>query len=211
MFAYSIMSILFEFIWVFMMFAYEIFVAFTGAYFMFAYSIMSILFAFTWGFRMFICCIYIGILDVCLQYILCIYGGILDVCLWILHLHGIQDICLFNILRRYRGMLDVYLEYIHGIYTIAFYRFAYSIMSRFLHLNVFSGCLRMKYSLHLLRDSTSLPPKHSFHLCRCSRCLHVKYYFRWCLHIEHSFALHEFLDVYQWHLQYTSRGILHFC
>ena len=30
MFAYSIMSIIFEFIWVFMMFAYEIFVAFTG-------------------------------------------------------------------------------------------------------------------------------------------------------------------------------------
>ena len=32
MIAYSIISILFVFIWVFMMFAYEIFVAFTGAF-----------------------------------------------------------------------------------------------------------------------------------------------------------------------------------
>ena len=42
------------------MFAYNIFIAFTRAYFMFAYSIMSILFAFTWVFKMFTCAIFVA-------------------------------------------------------------------------------------------------------------------------------------------------------
>ena len=42
------------------MLAYNIFIAFTRAYFMFAYRIMSILFAITWVFTMFTCAIFVA-------------------------------------------------------------------------------------------------------------------------------------------------------
>ena len=76
-----------------------------------------------------ICCIYRGILDVCLQYILCIYWAFWMFAYEILHIDVIQHVCLCNIISLYRGMLDVCLQYIHVIYTRAFFRFANIIMS----------------------------------------------------------------------------------
>ena len=103
------------------MFAYNMLIAFTHAFYIFAYSIISIIFRIDMGFHD-VCIwniryLYRGILDVCLEYIHCIYKGILHVCLqyheYIICIYmGFQDVFLCTICCIYRGIPDVCLQYI---------------------------------------------------------------------------------------------------
>ena len=146
MFAYSIMSILFSFTWVFRMFVHEIFVEFTGAFYMLPtkYTLR-----------------------------LQVHSACLGTVSWVyyLHLHGFSGCLRMKFSFFYRGILHVCLPYIHcickGILHDCLQYHEYIIgIDMF-----FSGDLHIKYLLRLQGHCRCLPTISSLHLHMHSTCL----------------------------------------